>query len=78
MPRCVVPGCTHNNGFQFPTDPQLRERWRGLVKRSDPNKPSKLWDLDSHLMPVICHHHFREEDFQTHSSTTGDKMNSNY
>lgn len=58
--RCVVPGCGQGAGFQFPSDPDLRQRWIKAVNRQrwdgtrwEPSKSSK-----------VCAAHFKQDDFK--------------
>ena len=69
MPRargCAVPGCTHfkqfstGAGFQFPSDPDLRQRWIKALNR-------QLWDgtqWEPSKSSKVCAAHFRQDDFK--------------
>ena len=67
MPRgCAVSGCTHfkqfstGAGFQFPSDPDLRQRWIKAVNR-------QLWDgtpWEPSKSSKVCAAHFKQDDFK--------------
>ncbi|XP_046543594.1 uncharacterized protein LOC124253791 [Haliotis rubra] len=61
MPQyCSVPGCTNSGGHRYPSDSDLRLKWRVAVRRVDP-KTKKLWQPGK--TDVVCQSHFTADDF---------------
>jgi hypothetical protein len=53
---CCVPLCTGRNGYHFPRQKSLRDKWIVAVGRHDLIRVTQ----------VVCRgHYFRSEDFQT-------------
>jgi len=40
---CCVPGCTNSGGHVFPSDPELKNKWRVAIKRLDENSKNLYW-----------------------------------
>ena len=62
---CVVVGChnnTHRDGARgvkfhlFPKDSERRKKWISAVRRSNPAKPTELWQPSS--SSLVCSQHF--------------------
>ena len=72
--RCAVPDCSHYKrfapcgpgaGFQFPTDPEVRQRWIEAVRRHISLHlvdDGTEWEPPKHAK--MCAAHFRKEDFK--------------
>ena len=61
MPQyCCVPGCTDSGGHVFPSDPELRKKWRVAINRID-EMSRNLWTPGKY--DVVCTAHFRESDY---------------
>ena len=45
MPQyCCVPGCTNSGGHVFPSDSELKKKWRvAIIKRLDENSKNLYW-----------------------------------
>ena len=62
MPQyCCMPGCTNSGGHVFPSDPELRKKWRVTIKRLD-EKLKNFWTPGKY--DVVCTAHFRESDYK--------------
>ncbi|XP_062594027.1 uncharacterized protein LOC134255513 [Saccostrea cucullata] len=62
MPTCCcTPGCSTRGGLQFPKDKKLRKLWVLAIKRNSAEYRYKHWCPQPHS--VVCHKHFREDDF---------------
>jgi hypothetical protein len=60
---CCVPLCNGFGGFHFPKEKGLKNKWRVAVKKGVHGNKMKLWSPSKH--DVVCHRHFRSEDFTT-------------
>ena len=78
--RCAVPDCTHykrfapGSGFQFPSDPEVRQRWIEAVRRyislhlvDDGTE----WEPQGSVknQAKMCAAHFRKDDFMVRNRT---------
>ena len=63
MPNyCVVPQCNRYNGHHFPKAGPLRKKWLVAIRRDK-------WKPGEHS--IVCHSHFREDDYVSSSSLFG-------
>jgi hypothetical protein len=58
---CSVSGCTNYGGHVFPSNPELKKKWRLAITRLD-EKSRNLWTPGKY--DVVCTAHFRENDYK--------------
>lgn len=70
MPSCCcVPGCSTRGGLSFPKDEALKKQWIIAIKKYSNVNKHKLWS--PHPRSVVCHLHFKDEDFITETRYGG-------
>ena len=78
--RCAVPDCTHykrfapGSGFQFPLDPEVRQKWIEAVRRYislQLEYDGTEWEPQGSVTnpAKVCAAHFRKDDFMVRNST---------
>ena len=56
-------------GLSFPKDETVRRQWIVAIKRNSDTKKHKFWS--PHPRSVVCHQHFKEDDFETETRYGG-------